>query len=318
MADALIVEVRDHRGRVLSRHPVASAQIRVGRAFDNDVVLDDPHADAHHAVLDLMADGSSLRVSDLGSVNGTRLGRRGASAEGDLWPLGSPIEVGRTTLTLFATNAPLAPAVPLQSPLIRTVTASRPRALALIGGAAVWVFLSLFLADFSDEGWLYWVGGALGVVLLLVGSKLASRPPAFTAHLGWVSAFTLVALLTGLVTSYAVFLFPSSLVVRALTWVVTTWLLASLLFFGHLELVSRRSTRFKLIASGVGVAALVGLGALATNAIEDHTAAVSGSLGTLRRVPIGLVPSSSLEEFEASLEGMKGALDEDALEITLD
>lgn len=326
MADALIVEVRDARGRLLSRHPVTNPQIRVGRAFDNDVVVDDPHVDPHHAVLDVGEEGATVRVSDLGSVNGTRLGRRSAAAEGESWPLGQPIEVGRTTLTIFATDAPIAPALPLQSNLVRAVSASRLRAFALIAGTGLYFFVSLYLVDYDEEGWAYSIGGALVMVLLLVlwagawalGGKLASRPSAFTAHLGWVGAFTLLALPIDLAASYVTFLFPASSGLATATWIVAAWALVSALLFGHIELVSRRSRRFKLIASGGGVGVLFGLAILAANTGENHAAAVSGSLGALRRVPMALIPASSLEEVQASLEDMRRALDEDALEITFD
>ena len=37
----------------------ATASIRIGRALDNDLVLDDSHCAAHHARLDISVDGRS-------------------------------------------------------------------------------------------------------------------------------------------------------------------------------------------------------------------------------------------------------------------
>ncbi|MEQ1857185.1 MAG: FHA domain-containing protein, partial [Longimicrobiales bacterium] len=167
MADSMIVEVRDLRGRLVTRHPVVGSQIRVGRAFDNDVILDDPHADAHHAVLDLNLAGRSVRVSDLGSLNGTRLGRRPATAEGDEWPFGAPIEIGRTTITFFAADTPVPQATPLQSKLVRRVSASPARSLALSAAVALYVMVTTWFTDYQENGWVSWGGAALGILFVL-------------------------------------------------------------------------------------------------------------------------------------------------------
>ncbi len=76
-----------HRdGSVLARVPVldsglpeSAASIRIGRALDNDLVLDDPYCAAHHARLEIGIDGTA-RLVDLGTGNGivTSRNRRAA------------------------------------------------------------------------------------------------------------------------------------------------------------------------------------------------------------------------------------------------
>lgn len=66
-----------HRdGSVLARVPVqttglpeSGASVRIGRALDNDLVLDDPYCAAHHARLEIGTDGTA-RLVDLGTSNG--------------------------------------------------------------------------------------------------------------------------------------------------------------------------------------------------------------------------------------------------------
>lgn len=64
------IEVLARNGDVLHRHQVQHLPIRLGRAYDNDVIVDDAHAAAHHASIDLDARGELL-ITDLGSRNGT-------------------------------------------------------------------------------------------------------------------------------------------------------------------------------------------------------------------------------------------------------
>lgn len=53
----------------LGRVPLESPRITLGRAMDNKVVVSDPKASGHHAVIELY--GQSYSVTDLGSTNGT-------------------------------------------------------------------------------------------------------------------------------------------------------------------------------------------------------------------------------------------------------
>lgn len=69
------VEILARNGEVLHRHRAASLPIRVGRAYDNDFILDDEYAAAHHAVIEQDADGALL-MRDLGTRNGLNHGRK--------------------------------------------------------------------------------------------------------------------------------------------------------------------------------------------------------------------------------------------------
>jgi ABC-type multidrug transport system ATPase subunit/pSer/pThr/pTyr-binding forkhead associated (FHA) protein/ABC-type multidrug transport system permease subunit len=76
-------EDRTRRFPKLRRYPI-DAELRIGRAPDNDVVLDEPNISRYHAVLKA---GPPLSIEDLGSRNGTWLGedsvRVSALAPGD-------------------------------------------------------------------------------------------------------------------------------------------------------------------------------------------------------------------------------------------
>ncbi|MHB8644961.1 MAG: FhaA domain-containing protein [Thermomicrobiales bacterium] len=71
--------------------PLRFADVAIGRALDNDVVLDSNDVSRHHARIEPA--GTLLRLIDLGSTNGTRVNRRRVSEhllrDGDVMELGS-------------------------------------------------------------------------------------------------------------------------------------------------------------------------------------------------------------------------------------
>jgi ABC transport system ATP-binding/permease protein len=61
-------------GGQTTRHPLHKPMMRVGRAPDNDIVLNFPTVSGHHLRLDVS--GDTAQVTDLGSTNGTALNGR--------------------------------------------------------------------------------------------------------------------------------------------------------------------------------------------------------------------------------------------------
>ncbi|RYZ97784.1 MAG: FHA domain-containing protein, partial [Moraxellaceae bacterium] len=66
------VEILNNNGDVNSRHKFSSLPIRIGRAYTNDVILEDPHTAAEHALIDIN-DAGIVYIQDLGSDNGLTL-----------------------------------------------------------------------------------------------------------------------------------------------------------------------------------------------------------------------------------------------------
>lgn len=76
MTAPYFVEVLARNGDVLSRQRCDTLPVTLGRGYDNDVILDDAHTAARHAMLETQDDGT-LVLRDLGSKNGIVLhGRR--------------------------------------------------------------------------------------------------------------------------------------------------------------------------------------------------------------------------------------------------
>jgi hypothetical protein len=98
------VEILARNGEVLHRHKVGALPIRLGRSYDNDIILDDAHSAASHAVVDADEDGQ-LVLRDLGSKNGTIYkGKRQTSVAlaGD-----TIVRLGHTRLRIRAADFPV-------------------------------------------------------------------------------------------------------------------------------------------------------------------------------------------------------------------
>jgi pSer/pThr/pTyr-binding forkhead associated (FHA) protein len=63
------IEVLARNGEVKSRHRFDQLPIRIGRSYDNDLILDDPYIAAQHASVELTESGS-LSLRDLSTQNG--------------------------------------------------------------------------------------------------------------------------------------------------------------------------------------------------------------------------------------------------------
>lgn len=180
-----LIELLDREGRGGGAHAVDvhAWPLTLGRALDNDVVIDDPHVAARHLRLDGTDDGVTLSVLD--SDNGVLLGRRrlarGASER--LPAGGAELLVGTTRVRVRLPGETLAPELPL--PRRPALPLASGALLALLLLAAHWLGL-----DPGDDAtaWLPVVAGTpvaiagwCGLWALL--SKLFQHRFDFVGHL---------------------------------------------------------------------------------------------------------------------------------------
>jgi len=177
-----------HRdGSVMSRVPVAvagdgSGALTIGRALDNGLVIDDAHCAAHHARLDISADGHA-RLIDLGTQNSI------ANARGKRAPVhevttDAPFRLGHSQIRVRSSEWPVAPEVPLSR---RSVWPFALLGLIMVLAYEAW---SVWLNDTSAQPpkYLYSLSGAAiavcvwSAVYALLG-RLISGVDRFFSHL---------------------------------------------------------------------------------------------------------------------------------------
>ncbi|HUP31362.1 MAG TPA: FHA domain-containing protein [Usitatibacter sp.] len=108
MAAVMWIEVLSLQGAVAARERIEATEARIGRAFDNDVVVDDPHVAPHHLRIFRGEDGE-LVAEDLGSLNGL-YAEHGALRTERLSLASAPgLRIGRTILRVHDAVHPVAP-----------------------------------------------------------------------------------------------------------------------------------------------------------------------------------------------------------------
>ncbi|MEV4781212.1 FHA domain-containing protein [Burkholderia sp. LMU1-1-1.1] len=98
------VEILARNGDVLHRHKADTLPIRLGRSYDNDIILDDAHSAAAHAIVDLDAQ-EKLVLRDLGSKNGTYA--RGKRQTEVVLGGDTVVRLGHTRLRIRAADFPV-------------------------------------------------------------------------------------------------------------------------------------------------------------------------------------------------------------------
>lgn len=261
-APLALLEVMERDGRVRRALVVRHWPVTIGRAIDNDLVLDDPHVAPSHASLVPADAGAQVQVHE--SLNGAQLGKRrlGAGQSADL-PADGLFQLGATRLRL---RLP-AELLPAERPLARATRPGVSLALALF----LWLWTLAEHAIGLDPGskagdWmvpLFGVPAAIVAWCLLwaMASKLFQHRFDFWPHLA-------VAVLWLLMVELAEFVLPWAAAVTG--WVPLSRLaaLASaaclvLLLLGHARIVLPQQRRALgwLAGSGfvVGAAVLMAL-----------------------------------------------------------
>lgn len=100
------IEVVSRHGEIAARERIEAGEARIGRAFDNDVVVDDPHVAPHHVRIFRGEDGE-LVAEDLSSINGL-YAEHGKDRAQRLSLASNPgLRIGRTTLRVHDAAHPV-------------------------------------------------------------------------------------------------------------------------------------------------------------------------------------------------------------------
>lgn len=187
MGTLALIDVLGRDGSVRQSHKVSSWPLRIGRGLDNDIVVDDPHAAAHHLLIDANEDGVYVAVGD--TVNGVHVAGQRLKA-GERWQAGAApfvLNAGRTQLRLRLAEHTLAPEVPLaetrrfaqRAPVIATLVALNLAVLAFS------LYLGLdadaFPRDAIDDALVAFVAAAAWCGAWTLMSKLFTHQ----GHFGW-------------------------------------------------------------------------------------------------------------------------------------
>lgn len=313
MESLIIVETLGRGSTVLGRTRVAGAVATIGRAYDNDVIVDDPLIDPHALRVTCTPDGG-FAVEDLGAVNGVR-GPTGPIVGSVLIAAGDEVRVGRSRLRFVTPATPVAPtAATSGDPVLSFVTDTRGIVFGMALVALIW-WVYNYATSYAETSTSSMIGQAIGMLMLLaiwsgmwaLGSRLVNRRSGFAGHMGVVCWVTGLAVPVTTAVDVFPFLWPgraTGILVMLVSGAFAVWLLHL-----HLGVTSRLTVqRRALVAVGVVLGfVLVGIAFLEID--EDPAAEVASSMTTLWPIPEGWIPSESIDDFVAGLDGVSDVLD---------
>ncbi|WP_440877218.1 FHA domain-containing protein [Thalassotalea sp. PLHSN55] len=176
----LIIEEISRGHKLLGRHKFAQKNIRIGRGYQNDIILDDPHICPDH--LHINFDGENWIVTDENSINGSYLedGKRTVSQH--IVKSGDVISFGKSQIRLLFPNHPVAESVEF-SPFESLIDFAR-QPIALIASISLFAFIA---------GYIFFLNQTIEVPLTKIAVPAIGMTLMFAL---WPGAVALVSHLT--------------------------------------------------------------------------------------------------------------------------
>jgi hypothetical protein len=320
---AALIEVLARDGSVRQGVKVAAWPLRVGRALDNDLVLDDPHIAAHHFTIDADEGGVFVTVGD--SLNGVQVDGHKKLAAGQRWRAAAAeplrLTVGRMHLRLRLDTHPLAP----EQPMWAAQALHHPvGSLVLLAGLALAVLTLQMYLEAEPTGLLRvmsdWLPRVLGYGFAWCAFwTVLSKVFAHQGHFGW----HVRVLLAGLVAqqglqaiALAVSFSLSWPWVSSYDFLLALGVLSAMLYF-HLQAVEPHKPRltFTLSASALTIAVSLtlwgnwrGAGRFGGELYMSHLLPPAMRVAT----PVGV------DEFMPGVQALQTGLDEQAARVDAD
>ena len=302
MAPLGYVEILDGKGNVVERTAVESFPINVGRAYTNQVIVNDPYVCPMHLSIELDEQGR-LVARDLDSVNGLRDGARGERVTRLEIHSGTQLCIGHTLLRYCSVDHQLAPtAVDRVEKVSRLASPYN----AVAAGAIVLAVLCLesYLGSFERVTAITVVSEPLTIVATMLGwaglwalaSRLMVGRLYFAPHTMIVfAAFLTMSVLT-VIADWTEFLFP----VIPTIWianVVGYGLVLAGLVYGHLCFASLLRVRTRLWAALAVSVTVVGINTISYFAARSKFSTIMEFSGVLKPIDAALLPATSVDQF---------------------
>ncbi len=258
----LILEVRNHEDD--TRHySFSDFPVRIGRAFNNDVIVSDPYVSPHHLCID--REDGAYTVADTGSENGFAINGEPKSGEKAMLRSGDKLLLGETEIFIYTPDHPVADTLPLrrEHQLFGWITVTRNVWTSFLVALILtyeWAWLTIFTPDGEGLALTTTTATAAGIIIFWaaawsVAGRLTRRHKAnFQNHVALVSLCMIVSRVAWYVGSYINFLTNDNWLSQCITYGFNSVLLGFLLF-GSLTLASKMQHKRK-----IAVAALLSLG----------------------------------------------------------
>jgi FHA domain-containing protein len=315
MAPLGYLEVLDAKGNVTGRTRVDAFPITVGRAYSNQVVVDDPYVCPVHLAIEA-DDQGRLIARDLNSVNGLYAGASDSKRIARLeLGSGTQFRIGRTSMRYRTIDHPSAPTL-----IDRENGTSFPGLPYIALSTGLLVFLMLCLESYLGSVERVTVAGVISQPLttfatMLVWTGLWSLAGRiivsgfhFSEHATIASAAIIWFLALSTVSEWIEFLFP---VIPAL-WILGlfgTGAIVAALIYGHLRFASQMRRQSRLWV-GLSISlAMIGISLISEYASRSKFSNVMEFTGVVKPIATAWLPTISLDRFIDNSQSLKEELD---------
>ncbi|HWV14541.1 MAG TPA: FHA domain-containing protein [Cellvibrio sp.] len=314
MSSAYFIEILNNSGEVQSRQKFSSLPIRIGRGYGNDIILDDPHTAAEHAIVDNNEEGL-LIIRNCASHNGIRVKGQAAKQRQDSFNIhgDSVFHLGHTQVRVRTQEYAVAPEI---IDGFNHRWEGWPLALLAISLIGIIAFNNAWLSDIENNKTTAYIINIcmwFGYSLLWAGIwALANRVFGGTAHF----SRHLLILGCGLTLLY-IWGYLSITLAYAFSWTLLTrfgnhseiFILAIIIYFHLRQITPRRGKRLKVICAALALlgSALV----LMKNYQSSNQYADELYMDEILPPAVRMSRNHSLEEFNENISQLKTAVDEE-------
>jgi hypothetical protein len=315
----IVVEVLDRRGRVRERVRLGRLPAFVGRAYTNDVVLEDRFVSPRHCAIRETESGE-MAIEDLESLNGVKVLTDSASGSLALRS-GDRFRVGETVLRLVEAAHPVAPAEPLpadEGGILRALRHSR-LALAVVVASLLIFYLDEYLAAYYDTSFTPVASPALlglGALGLWSGiwafvNRLLTHRFDYLRHLSCACLAAVAYVFVESFSEYAEFIFSFERLGSAIDLIggaATTYVL----FYAHLAVIPASTRRLRRVWALGGTSLLLGLASLLSYTGPEDLVAEIPVRVAIKALGASLILPQTTSEFLEGARFLREHVDEEA------
>lgn len=307
MEEVTWIEVLSRKRDVVSRQPATARTVTIGRAYDNDIVFDDPHMAAHHMRLARGDDGRWF-VEDLGSINGIYVD--GARHQRVVLDDDMIVQAGETGMRVRTSAYAVAAEIPIARARSRWAAALTSLALVV---ALAW--LHRWLGETGEPKPIDYLGILL--VCAIVAMAWAAAWSALSRIFIGTARYSLHLLIFSMgLAFFALYVQVSEIAAFSLSWTalathayIAGWLVFAAVCFAHLRAFGRAQLPLKAVSVVVLATICITLQGLQ----QSGNRTSSGQAVTLQRLEppaLRIVHAQSETGFFTSAARLRSTLDQ--------
>jgi hypothetical protein len=303
--------VLDRHGAVASRHAARTLPVRIGRAYDNDLVLEDPYVAAHHVVV-ARAPSGELEIVDAGSRNGLfQAGSRDRLTRDRVDPA-ARYRAGKTWFRVRSSAHLVAEELVEERgggwrEPVAALVAVLAVAAAFFFLAWSWTSERIELMKLAQAPVLYVLGLFVWSGAWALASRLLLGEPRFAAHVT-VAALALLGIFVADQSDYVAFALSApatySYAAMSAAGAILAWGL-----WRHLSLAIRDPGAGAALSAAAVAAVCVGSFALVSHVTRSDELVHMAYLKAIKPPAVRLVAGSDTGEFFQDAERLKGELE---------